>query len=48
MAQRSSRRSEYTDPWWRKDYGGMPGWAVSALILVIAAIGVASLFALFR
>ncbi|GAD35019.1 hypothetical protein MTS1_02391 [Microbacterium sp. TS-1] len=36
-----SRRSDYgSQSWWTRDYGGLPGWAIVVVVVVIVALGV--------
>ncbi|MEH3088416.1 MAG: hypothetical protein PGN24_02065 [Microbacterium arborescens] len=35
------RRTDYGEQsWWTQDHGGLPGWAIIAVALLIAGLGV--------
>ncbi|QLD12244.1 hypothetical protein [Microbacterium oleivorans] len=36
-----TRRSDYGEQsWWTQDHGGLPGWAMLGVVLVILALGI--------
>ena len=41
MSRKSKRLQKdyyYSDPWWRREYGGMPVWAIMVALAAICAV----------
>lgn len=38
--RRTGHRADGRDPWWQRDYAGVPGWGLVAFGVVFLALGV--------